>query len=762
MKRGKNGKKKKSGGFQSMGLNYGVLKGVLRKGYKVPTPIQRKTIPLILDGKDVVAMARTGSGKTAAFLLPMLERLKTHSAQVGCRALVLSPTRELAIQTLKFAKEIGRFTALRYALILGGESIEAQFSTIHENPDIIIATPGRFLHLVIEMDLKLSLIEYVVFDEADRLFEMGFSEQLHEIIHRLPEAKQTLLFSATLPKLLIDFAKAGLHDPTLVRLDVDTKLSDQLKTAFLHMRPDDKLASLLYLLHNVIRSDQQTVVFTATKHHVEYIKEIVSQSGISTTYIYSSLDPTARKINAAKFTNKTANVLIVTDVAARGIDIPMLDNVVNYHFPAKPKLFVHRVGRVARAGRSGTAYSFVTAEEVPYMLDLYLFLGRPLVTANRQTADTDGIYGLFPPGLLHTEVDFIRCLHEKATELVDLHRVASNAYKQYSRSTPSPSAESVRRHKEMMRNDFKLATHPFLVEMVDSVEQTRMELLEGVKQYKPTTTIFEVGCKTKMAAVDVMKLKRQHHDQVIAAVTQKKQRESGNDTADKRKPQLQLNTWDGIESTFSAVIAPGHRKTNQKTFQDKTHYIPYSSTDQYSEKGLSLGEKSFDRQAAGEVLDLTTDENTEKVKQKQKKWDRKRKRFVHDDNSQRQKRIKTESGAFIPASYKTNVYEQWRDRHKVDAQQLGDKERPLPATARRRSLKGRVWHTKGDSSQSISRGISSKTKQKWANQKGKKRSELRPVDQILKRRRQVERTRQRHQSSKKRSKPQTAKKNRKR
>jgi ATP-dependent RNA helicase DDX54/DBP10 len=194
------------------------------------------------------------------------------------------------------------------------------------------------------MDLKLSMIEYVVFDEADRLFEMGFAEQLHEILHRLPESKQTLLFSATLPKLLVDFAKAGLQDPTLVRLDVDTKLSEQLRTVFLQVRPDDKLSALLFLLQNVISNDQQTVVFTATKHHVEYIKEILVQTGIGATYIYSSLDPTARKINAAKFSNRTVQVLVVTDVAARGIDIPMLDNVINYHFPAKPKLFVHRVG----------------------------------------------------------------------------------------------------------------------------------------------------------------------------------------------------------------------------------------------------------------------------------------------------------------------------------------------------------------------------------------------------------------------------------
>jgi len=212
----------------------------MRKGYRVPTPIQRKCIPLVMDGKDVVAMARTGSGKTAAFLLPMFEKLKTHSAKIGARALILSPTRELATQTFKFTKELGKFTNLRATLVLGGDRMEDQFAAIHENPDIIIATPGRLLHLVVEMELRLTSLQYVVFDEADRLFEMGFSEQLHEIIRRLPESKQTLLFSATLPKLLVDFAKAGLKDPVLVRLDVDSKLSEQLKQTFLATRADDK------------------------------------------------------------------------------------------------------------------------------------------------------------------------------------------------------------------------------------------------------------------------------------------------------------------------------------------------------------------------------------------------------------------------------------------------------------------------------------------------------------------------------------------
>ncbi|KFP68024.1 ATP-dependent RNA helicase DDX54, partial [Cariama cristata] len=298
------------------------------------------------------------------------------------RALVLSPTRELALQTLKFTKELGKFTGLKTALILGGDKMEDQFAALHENPDIIIATPGRLVHVAVEMKLKLHTVEYVVFDEADRLFEMGFAEQLQEIIARLPDCHQTVLFSATLPKLLVEFARAGLTEPMLIRLDVESKLSEQLKLAFFHVRGDDKPAVLLHLLRNVVKPQDQTVVFVATKHHTEYLKE--ATQGIRCTHIYSSLDQTARKINIAKFAQSKCPVLLVTDVAARGLDIPMLDNVINYSFPAKAKLFLHRVGRVARAGRSGTAYSLVAPDEMPYVFDLHLFLGHPLVLAGAQ------------------------------------------------------------------------------------------------------------------------------------------------------------------------------------------------------------------------------------------------------------------------------------------------------------------------------------------------------------------------------------------
>ena len=321
----------------------------------------------------------------------------------------------------------------------------------------IIATPGRFLHISIEMSLKLNSIEYVVFDEADRLFEMGFKEQLNEILHKLPtETRQTLLFSATLPQSLVEFARAGLQNPVLIRLDVESKLSDKLKMAFLQCRQDEKLSILMYLLNHVIkpvknpaaagaqqgnnyhnyhnqqhhadgggggggsRRLEQTLIFVATKHHVEFLRELLEHMGYHVSYAYSALDQAARQINIAKFQAKKTSIMVVTDVAARGIDIPMLDNVINFNFPAKAKLFVHRVGRVARAGEYGTSISLVTNDELPYMHDLFEFLAKPIRFAGSEGSpdDWNDVFGSVPQALVDIEKDSLQTLVDSKEELV--------------------------------------------------------------------------------------------------------------------------------------------------------------------------------------------------------------------------------------------------------------------------------------------------------------------------------------------------------
>ncbi|GJP45973.1 hypothetical protein CLOM_g5309 [Closterium sp. NIES-68] len=577
-------KKSKSFGFESMGLSAAVYRAVRRKGYQVPTPIQRRTLPMVLAGQDVVAMARTGSGKTAAFLIPMIERLKAHSNTAGIRAVILSPTRELALQTFKFTKELGKFTDLRAAVLVGGDSMEGQFEALSRSPDILVATPGRLMHHLAEVEgMSLKSVEYVVFDEADRLFEMGFATQLKEILRGMPESRQTLLFSATLPKMLAEFARAGLREPQLVRLDTETKLSPDLALSFFTVRPHEKMAALLHLLQEVIqvgsgaggggrpvreegedeeelgeeREDEvreregrrrgfagrgngkQTIIFVATKHHAELLHEVLQSERLPSSVVYGAMDQTARKIHIAKFRAGRTSLLIVTDVAARGIDIPLLDNVINFDFPPKPKLFVHRAGRAARAGRSGTAYSFFTAEELPFVLDLHLFLSKPirpapledeieatggasLLAAREAQERGETVYGRYIQTELDRYLERLRELESSSVAVGMLLKVAGKAMKLYLRTRPAASNESAKRSKALAGRE---GVHLTLRDRVGGMESAAAAFAEHLKKFRPKQTVLELEAEAATAkkkagpvaaGLDVMRAKREVHQKAIS------------------------------------------------------------------------------------------------------------------------------------------------------------------------------------------------------------------------------------------------------
>uniref|UniRef100_H3GSH8 RNA helicase n=2 Tax=Phytophthora ramorum TaxID=164328 RepID=H3GSH8_PHYRM len=502
-------------------------------GYKVPTPIQRKSLPIVLSGKDCVAMARTGSGKTAAFLIPMVEKLKEHSTKIGVRAVVLSPTRELAVQTLRFTKQLSKFTTLKMALIVGGEGMDQQFEAIAANPDVLVATPGRLMHLLQEIpDFNLKAVEYVVFDEADRIFEMGFAEQLQEILKNMPTSRQTLLFSATLPKALVQFARAGLSDPELIRLDVENKISENLKMAFFTVRSLDKPALFLYMVREFLPKDDQTIVFAATRHHVEFLHALLAANHIEASCAYGDMDQASRKINLGKFRAKKTNLLIVTDVAARGIDIPLLNNVLNYSFPPTAKLFVHRVGRAARAGRSGTAFSFVDPDETPFMVDLHLYIGRRLEDSSpEESAGTkpyslstmrveDIHYGAFPNELIDQENESIQELVRSHPQVSPLVKVCDNAYKAYARTRADPAKLSIRRGKELVVKK----VHPLFQQeyVFDKTKADKVAYIDSLQTFRPPQTIFEIASgahssvKRSSPGVQMMVKKRKLHEKIIA------------------------------------------------------------------------------------------------------------------------------------------------------------------------------------------------------------------------------------------------------
>ncbi|CAJ0834384.1 13857_t:CDS:10 [Entrophospora sp. SA101] len=631
-----NRKKKKSGGFQSMGLSYPIYKAVLKKGFKVPTPIQRKTIPLIMEGNDVVGMARTGSGKTAAFLIPMLEKLKIHSAKVGTRAIILSPSRELALQTQKVCKELAKYTDIRACILVGGDNLEDQFSMILGNPDVIIATPGRLLHLIVEMNLELGAVEYIVFDEADRLFEMGFSVQLHEILHRLPHTRQTLLFSATLPKSLVEFARAGLQDPTLVRLDTDTKISSDLET--------EKEAALLYTLHEIIKvptesifniknndnsnlkkksnkqknqesksaskelllsSSHQTIIFVSTKHHVEYISNLLISAGFKTSYIYGSLDQTARKIQISNFRNGQTNLLVVTDVAARGIDIPIIENVINYDFINSSKVFIHRVGRTARAGKSGWAYSLITHDE------------NEDYDASSLDYTKDIIFGCFPRGSLDIHLEWVKEKLQGESNLESLQKVAKNGYKLYCKSKPIAASESYKRTKELVEKMVFTEVHPLFVDKVDPNEKECQNLIKKISNFRPHETIFEMGSRGNKQSMGAQIMKKRH------------------DASSKRK------------SDEFDIKKEEENNNNSKTSKRKAN----SDVDKKLNQGAL-----FIEEAQRAMLDQQNDEHVPELnKRKVLTWNSKKKTFLRGGGigSDNKKLIKTESGVKLPATYKS-------------------------------------------------------------------------------------------------------------
>ncbi|GAA28065.2 ATP-dependent RNA helicase DDX54/DBP10, partial [Clonorchis sinensis] len=661
-----NRKKKKSGGFQVMGLSFSVFKGITKRGYKLPTPIQRKAIPLILSGRDVVAMARTGSGKTAAFLIPLFEKLQQHMT-TGPRALILSPTRELAIQTLNFTKQVEwRINLPLFTLV---RTCKKPYNN-HLQSARIIATPGRLLHILMEMNFSLKTIEYVVFDEGDRLFELGFAEQLSETLHRLPRDRQTLIFSATLPGNLIEFARAGLNDPVLLLTFATSEWSHTSINAFqlIHLSclPDEKNSLLLHLLRCIIPKKEQVVVFFATKHHVEFFQMLLTEAELPCTCIHSGLDPAARNSAIKEFTSNQIRVLLVTDVAARGVDIPLLDNVINFHFPPQPKLFLHRVGRVARAGRSGTAYSLIDPDELPYLFDVLVFLGKSLQTSGPVSEDNvNDSLGRAPHGLVSSTGNVAQQIVDRNACIASMRKPCANAMNRFVKTRPKASNESVRRAKELRGMLHSLPVHPcFGVEYEADAEV--LDVIRGLK----LPTIFEaLGRQANPAAYDMMTKKRKVHASVIAQHQARqlhlKQREAN-------KPAVLTRTVNLSAPTVTDFVEDGYNLENTELF------IPYSRGNEASERGLSVSNavNHFTAQAAEASMDLMSDELSQADKLRpagsrlrKQVWDRKKKRYVDSEAAEGKanlKRIKTESGIWIPASYKTDRYNQWIKRSNVD------------------------------------------------------------------------------------------------
>jgi ATP-dependent RNA helicase RhlE len=347
--------------FEDFHLSEAILRAVRDEGYRQPTDIQRAAIPEILEGKDLMATAQTGTGKTAAFCLPMLDMLQRRQGN-GLRALVLTPTRELALQIDASLRAYGRYLPLRTSVVLGGVSVNGQVNDLRKRPDILVATPGRLLDLMRQRHLRLDHIEFLVLDEADRMLDMGFIHDVRSIVSHIPAVRQTLLLSATLSSEIAGLASDMLKNPVSVATTPPATVAVKVDQKVLFVDQANKGSLLVDILQG--KDVQRALVFTRTKHRADRVMRHLSRSGISADAIHSNKSQNGRRRSLAAFDNGRIQVLVATDIMARGIDVEGISHVINYELPNDAESYVHRVGRTARAGAAGVALSFCDASEI--------------------------------------------------------------------------------------------------------------------------------------------------------------------------------------------------------------------------------------------------------------------------------------------------------------------------------------------------------------------------------------------------------------
>ncbi len=366
--------------FEDLGLLPILLKNVREAGYDTPTPIQAATVPHVLQGRDVLGCAQTGTGKTAAFALPILQRLmlspsRKPDARVT-RALILSPTRELALQTGENLERYGRNTGITGCVIFGGVGQGAQVEALHRGADIIVACPGRLMDLMGQNLIRLDWVEIFVLDEADRMLDMGFIHDVRRIVHALPERRQTLLFSATMPPEVEKLALDLLTEPENIKVDPVTSTVEAIDQCLYYVDKPNKKHLLAHLLQS--EDLENALVFSRTKHGVDRIVRELKKAGIEAAGIHGDKSQNARQTALNRFRSNECRILVATDIAARGIDIAGLSHVINYDLPMEPEAYIHRIGRTGRAGRAGKAISFCCIDEVKQLGQVEKLIGKRL------------------------------------------------------------------------------------------------------------------------------------------------------------------------------------------------------------------------------------------------------------------------------------------------------------------------------------------------------------------------------------------------
>ena len=364
--------------FKDLGLKDALLRAIKEKGYTTPSPIQEKAIPHILAGKDVLASAQTGTGKTAGFTLPVIQYLSEtkHPKYRPIRALILTPTRELAAQVYDNVKEYSSYLNIKSTVIFGGVKAASQIATLRKGVDVLVATPGRLLDLHNQKVISFKRVDVFILDEADRMLDMGFVRDINKIISYMPSKRQNLLFSATFSKEIKQLAQNLLKNPVMVEAEPENSTAEMVNQKVYRVNKKQKTI----IITNLIKEGNwnQVLVFMRTKHGANKLTKKLLQSGVSAAAIHGNKSQGARTKALENFKSNAVRVLVATDIAARGLDIPLLPHVVNYELPNVPEDYVHRIGRTGRAGASGQAISLVCSEETEYLKEIEKLLGTRL------------------------------------------------------------------------------------------------------------------------------------------------------------------------------------------------------------------------------------------------------------------------------------------------------------------------------------------------------------------------------------------------
>jgi ATP-dependent RNA helicase RhlE len=365
--------------FDQLGLQESILKAIADTGYQSPTPIQAQAIPPALKGQDLLACAQTGTGKTAAFSLPILDHLSRQNPSRGprpIRALILTPTRELAIQIGESLEQYAKYLKLFHTVIFGGVSQRPQEQTLKRGIDILVATPGRLLDLIGQGVVKLDELQFFVLDEADRMLDMGFVHDVRRVLKVIPKQRQSLFFSATMPPAIIELANGILTKPVRVEVTPPATTVEKIDQSVYYVEKRQKRQLLQHLLSS--EDIDTALVFTRTKHGANKVAQGLTKAGIQAEAIHGNKSQNARQQALSNFKSRRTRVLVATDIASRGIDVDALSHVINYDLPNEPETYVHRIGRTGRAGESGIAMSFCDVEEKPYLRDIVKLIKRQI------------------------------------------------------------------------------------------------------------------------------------------------------------------------------------------------------------------------------------------------------------------------------------------------------------------------------------------------------------------------------------------------